>query len=464
MKILLIVPDGVAIRNYIYSSFLKELHQSGVEVMIYHKISESALKEIKSIHSEISMIKEIPFYNESMFANILRESLVYARLLNHQKILKNDTIMAFWNKNQKKWKRKVLYRFAEFFGNILSFSYSSIIKFDSLYDSLIGRNKIIKQIDEDLKIFNPDLVLNLHQRSTISAPIIFSANKNKIKTATVIFSWDNVPKARLIARYDNYFVWSDLMKKELCLLYSEIKTEQVKVVGTPQFDFYFQKELYQSKTEFFNKYGLSLDKKTICFSANDESSPYESLYLDNVCEEVSKIDFENRPQILFRKSPVDVSNRFDKVLEKYKNLVFSITPDWRFESGQQKLFSTIYPSINDSKLLVNTVKHSDLVINLGSTMAHDFAVLNKPCLYLNYNPIANSTFNVNMVFKFQHFESMKDLEAVGWINNKSEIVQKISIAMKTPESIGKDRIEWMKRIVKYPLQDCSKNIVKELIS
>lgn len=464
MKILLIVPDGVALRNYIYSSFVGELQKNGVEVMIYHQTSKSALAEIESLHNGISIIKEIPFYSESIFANLLRESLAYARLLRNKKILKNDTILAFWNKNQKTIKRKILYRLAELLGTIISKTYTAILKGDIIYERIISNNIIIKSIDKDLKFFNPDLILNLHPRAIVSLPIVFSAKKAKIKTSTVIFSWDNIPKARLIGRYDSYLVWSDLMKKELCLLYEEIKEAQVKVVGTPQFDFYFQEELYQSKSVFLHSYGLNTSKKTICFSANDQSSPYDQMYLEDICEEISKMPSDQRPQILFRKSPVDTSNRFDMVLDKYNSLVFSINPDWRFESNHEKLFSTIYPAINDSKLLVNTVKHSDLVINLGSTMAHDFAVLNKPCLYLNYNPVENSIFDVTMVFKFQHFESMKGLEAVGWINNKKEIVSKVLEAINYPQNVGKDRIEWMKRIVKYPLQDCSKNIVKELIN
>lgn len=463
MKILLIVPDGVAIRNYLYSSFINELQKKNIEVMIYHRVSQSALTEIKSMHSQIGMIKEIPFYTENWIANILRESLVYARLLRNKKILKNQSIMAFWNKDQKKWKRKVLYRLAEFCGKIMSVSYPLILKFDAIYTIIIGRNRITKLIQKDLKTFNPDIVLNLHQRSTISAPIAQTAQKNGIKTATVIFSWDNVPKARLIARYDIYLVWSDLMKTELGLLYQEIRADQIKVVGTPQFDFYFQEELYESKNDFFNKYGLNVNKKTICFSANDESSPYESLYLEDICNEICKLADELQPQIIFRRSPVDISNRFDKVLVKYKSILFPINPDWRFEKGQQKLFSTIYPSINDSKLLINTVKHSDVVINLGSTMAHDFAVLNKPCLYLNYNPVQNSTFKVSQIFNFQHFDSMKGLDAVGWISAKDQIGAKIFEALIAPENIGKDKTNWMKKIVKHPLQDCSKNIVNELI-
>jgi hypothetical protein len=103
-----------------------------------------------------------------------------------------------------------------------------------------------------------------------------------------------------------------------------------------------------------------------------------------------------------------------------------------------------------------------VVINLGSTMAHDFAVLNKPCLYLNYNPVPNSTLKVEDVYKFQHFRSMKNLDAVGWIDSKEELGTMVLKAINTPELVGKDRIEWMKTIVKYPLEANSKNLANAL--
>lgn len=459
-RIALIVPDGVAVRNYLYSSFIKELQAKGVEVILYHQISNAAIEEVKKVQPTLTEIKAIPHFIEKPKARLLRESLAYARLKFNTKILKNPTVMDFWNRNQKSLKQKMLYRLAEVLGTVFSCNYNLILKMEALYDAEISKDPIFDKIAKDIEQLNPDYILNLHQRAPISAPIIAVAKKKKIRTATVIFSWDNVPKARLISRYDNYLVWSELMGSQLTLLYPEIKKDQIRVVGSPQFEFYFRDEFLVSKESFFRKYGLDVNKKTVCFSANDATSPYEPNYLEDVCEEVLKMDPLMRPQILFRKCPVDKTNRFDSILEKYKNIVSSIDPDWRFETNKAGSFASIYPSCNDIPLLTNTVKYSDVVINLGSTMAHDFAVYNKPCLYLNYDPVENSTCKVAMCYGFQHFKSMEGLNAVGWINSKSQISDQISIAINTPDNIGPDKKKWMERIVKHPLEKNSALIVE----
>jgi len=462
MRVLLIVPDGVAVRNYLYSSFIAELEKQGSKVMLYHQISEKAIEEVKFVQPNIVLIKQIPAFIESPKARLWRESNVYARLLRNKKILSNNTIMAFWNNKVKGWKKRVLLEISEILGSAISSSYKAILKFDKLHEKEIARSKIISKIEKDFDVFNPDFVLNLHQRAPISAPVIVVAKKRKIKTATVIFSWDNVPKARLISRYDRYFVWSELMKSELCLLYPEIKNDNVEVVGTPQFEFYFQDKLLRAKEDFFKEYGLNPNKKTICFSANDSSSPYEQNYLEDLGSELSKIDGDIRPQVLFRRCPVDKSDRFDEVLKKYKSFIFPIDPDWRLGSNHSNSFSITYPSYNDLQLLVNTIRHCDAVINFGSTMAHDFAVFQKPCLYLNYDPINNSVYKVEDVYKFQHFKSLDELDAVGWINHKNEIIEKVKQVIENPNQVGKDKKVWMKKIVKYPLQDCSENLAKTI--
>jgi hypothetical protein len=174
------------------------------------------------------------------------------------------------------------------------------------------------------------------------------------------------------------------------------------------------------------------------------------------------IEEPNRPQILFRKCPVDVSNRFDVVLNKYHHLVISINPEWRIASDLENSFTEIYPSFSDISLLVNTVLHSDVVVNLGSTMAHDFAVYNKPCLYLNYDPVNPSTFKVKDVYGFQHFKSMAEIVPVGWINNRLDFKDKIQQALDDSETTGPDRLQWMQKIVKHPLQNNSQNLAQEI--
>jgi hypothetical protein len=462
MKIILIIPDGVVVRNYLYSNFINNLTQKGFEIYVFHQIPDAAVSEIKLVTQSIKEFNFIPYFTESSTARILREVIVFSRLLINKKKLNNESILFFWNKNQSGFKRNFLLKFSEFLGFFVSTSYKTILFLEKKYDSLMLKNAVVPKLAKEIDRIKPDLVLNLHQRSMTSAPIVNYANQQGIKTATVIYSWDNVPKARLISSYNHYFVWSKLMQDELILLYPEIKNNQIQIVGTPQFEFYFDKKLHLSKEVFFKNYNLDVTKKTICFSSNDTSSPYDPNYFEDICEEVLKIEEQNRPQIIFRINPFDKSGRFKNVLSKFKKNITEIQPDWRTENPDDGHFINIFPSFNDISLLVNTVLHSDVVINLGSTMAHDFAVLNKPCLYLNYNPVPNSTLKVEDVYEFQHFRSMKNLDAVGWINSKDELGVLILKALNTPELVGKDRIEWMKTIVKYPLEANSNNLANAL--
>jgi len=464
MKVLLIVPDGVAVRNYLYSSFIPELEKLGAEVILYHQISDKAIEEVKLIQKKVKLIRQIPFFIESPRARLLRESTVYARLLLNKRLMQNATIMDFWNNKSGGYKKKVLFLISELIGALASRSYKAILKLESLYEKDILKHKIINKVEKDLKDLKPDFVLNLHQRAPVSSPIISMASKLKIKTGTVIFSWDNVPKARLISRYDKYFVWSKLMKEELELLYPEIDKNNIEIVGTPQFEFYFQHNLIKEKEVFYAEHGLDPNRRTICFSANDSTSPYEANYLEDLASEVGKINEKERPQILFRKCPVDKSDRFDKILEKYSEYIVSVQPDWKLGSKDSTSFTTIYPSYNDMQLLVNTVKHSDGVINFGSTMAHDFAAYDKPCLYINYDPIYNSIYKVSKVYDFQHFKSFLGMDATGWINKKSEFVPKIMQLLEDPAQVGKDKREWMEKIVQYPLQENSKNLAEKIYS
>jgi len=460
MKITLIVPDGVGIRNYLYSSFIDELISNDIDVIIYHNFNDEVVKEIKKNQSTF-LFKKIPSIKEGFIERILRESLAYARLLRFKNILKNETILSFWNNNRKGVKQKILYSFIKVLGKLISLSSFTVAFFDKLHLFFVSCNSVNKKIKKDLVEFDCDLLLNLHQRAPLTTSIILTAKQLKIKTATFIFSWDNVPKARLISRYDNYFVWSKIMKDQLSLLYPEINEKQIDIVGSPQFEFYDNTKFHVKKEVFFKAYNLDLKKKTICYSANDKSLPYDPDYLDDICFELMKLPEKERPQIIFRQCPVDLSDRFDYLFKKYNGILKPVNPLWE-NSSNSGGFSTIFPKYDDIGLLVNTVLHSDLAINVGSTIAHDFSALNKPTIYLNYNTVDKPLLSVETIYKFEHFKSMNNLDAVMWINNTNEIRRKIIYALNNPNKIATDRLKWFENILAFK-NDSNKIISKKIL-
>ena len=277
-----------------------------------------------------------------------------------------------------------------------------------------------------LKKLQPNIVFCSHQRALNAATIFAAASDLGIKTATVIYSWDNLPKARMALKADNYFVWSEYMKQELNLYYPEIDLSTINITGTPQFEFYKDAGNIINKEVFYQQYGLDPNKKIICYSGDDtKTSPDDPKYLKDIAEEITKANLQHEYQILLRRCPVDFSGRFDEVVNQYKDLIKKAPPLWYFSTSKE--WSSVYPSFDDVKLLVSTAFYSDVVVNVGSTMAFDFGMFNKPCVFINYDQ-QNKTvkdWSVNTIYNYQHFRSMPNTDAVIWLNNKEEIVDKI---------------------------------------
>ncbi|MBW2937705.1 hypothetical protein KXJ69_06275 [Aureisphaera sp. CAU 1614] len=457
--ILFVIPDGVGIRNYLYSSIITHI-KSTAQIHFWTTLPETAVKEVEKLHSVDIGYTHFTLPKESLRTRLFREASTYARLLHNSKILKNNTIIENWNKVSSSLKLKVLYFISEVIGKQASKKYKNILRLEEKSKKYWDKN-LVNYYKSQLKLLKPTTIFITHQRVAFLNAICIAAKELGIKVICTIYSWDNTPKASLAIKTDKYLVWSYYMKRELSALYPEIPEDSIVVTGTPQFEFYLESQRQISRADFAQKYQLNEHQKWICFSGDDEkTSPFDPKYLEDVAEAVNAIPEKDRPQIIFRRCPVDVTDRYNYVFQKYSNIITPISPVWNTDA---KSWGAVYPKMEDINLLVNIAFHCEFVINVGSTMAHDFAVYNKPCFYINYNQNSTSIWSVEKIYNFQHFRSMGQLDAVGWFNSKAEIKEKILLAISNPEKIAKDKQAWMRLIVNHPLDDNAKLITKELL-
>lgn len=453
-RIALLFPDGVGIRNYLYSHVFKD---SDEELVLMHSFDSKTALEIKSL-TEIQDMISLPEYKESLAEKVLRELICLSRLRYNSKLTTNSTILKNWNRNHKSISKKVVYRIIELLALFVK-KYQSILYLEKVYQKEIRKNEFYRQAKVLLEKVQPDKLFCSHQRGIQCAPFFAAATDLNILTTTVIFSWDNLPKARMALRADYYCVWSDYMKEEMKMFYPEISPENIIVTGTPQFEFYQDATNIIPKEVFYEKYGLDTTKKIICFSGDDAlTSPDDPKYLNDLAEELVSHKLDKDFQILLRRCPVDLSNRFASVLEKFPQLIKEAPPIWNFKDKEN--WTTIYALPEDVKLLVSTVYYSDVVLNVGSTMAFDFAMLEKPCIFINYDQEIKNVpdWSVKTVYKYQHFKSMQGLDPVGWVNKRTEIVEKVTKAVKYPNEVGKDRLLWMNKIIKVAANEESKQV------
>lgn len=455
-KIFILLPDGIGLRNFAFSNF----YQLGIDLDFDIHYWNNTPFDLTTLG-----FKEIKIKNAK--SNPLADSYKNAR--KHIEL----------NLNSRKENDKVYdtYRFPFSYKKIKSAIKSLVAQFlIATHSSEKGLNKIrekIKELERDtiyyqdcletLKAAKPDLVFCTNQRPVLAIAPLLAAQELGIPTATFIFSWDNLPKATMVVETDFYFVWSQHMKNELLHYYPYIKPEQIFITGTPQFESHFDKQKFVNREVFFDQYKLDVKKKYICYSGDDFTTcPDDPQYLSDTADAIREMNTEgNSIGIIFRRCPVDFSNRYDFVLEKNKDIITPIAPLWK-KVGEE--WNTILPTKEDLELQINTIEHTEMVVNLGSSMVFDYAAHQKPCAFINYdvpNKI-DQNWSVSKIYKYVHFRSMPNKNAVLWLNTSDEIKDKIKLGLEQPKETIDNAQKWFEIINQHPPENVSVQIWKAI--
>jgi hypothetical protein len=420
-KIFVFFPDGVGLRNFAFTQFKELGEQKGHQIVYWN--------------NTVFSLKEELGYDEVKIKNhrIHPLTAIYCRIRKHIEL----------NVSQKKFNDNVYptYKFPFIYNGIKNILMTVYIKlligFNSSEKGIVRIRKRINSLERStdkyqyckaqLQEHQPNLVFCTTQRATQSISALLAAQDLGIPTVAFVYSWDNVPKAMQVVETDYYFVWSDLMKHEVLKYYPFIKESQVIVTGTPQFEPHYDSLLLHEREVFFAQNNLDTAKKYICYSGDDETtSPLDQFYLEDLAHAVRSLNTKGENLgIIYRKCPVDVSNRYDAVLEANKDIIVVLDPIWK-PMGKQ--WNEILPTKEDLAMLHNVCAHSELVTNVCSSTVFDFVAHNKPCIYFNYEQpqLKKGVRDIGQNYNYVHFRSMPSQEAVVFCTDKKELEHLVS--------------------------------------
>ena len=445
-KIYILLPDGIGLRNFIYTDFLKYGNAVVWTPLDY-------------LDGSIAQ-KRLPKYTATKSTDILKSALIKSNILFNYERTGNPAFLNYiFPPNSKNLKIKTKQLLIDLIAKTHTRP-KSIGKLRHHYMKSLRKSSYYKECQQQLKEAMPSFVFCTNQRMVNAAAPILAARDLGIPTGTFIFSWDNLPKGNISVPAEHLFVWSEHMKQEALEYFPFYKAENIHVVGTPQFIPYTDKSLYETRETFCKKYGLDPMAKIICFSGDDiTTSPHDPIYLEDTAKAVRRLNVQgNTPyQILFRRCPVDTSGRYDDVIEKYSDVIRSVPPLWKQPENSAQ-WNAIIPTPEDVKLLLNTVLHCETAINVGSTIAHDFACMEKTSCYFNYNPVKNSTWDIHKIYTYIHFQSMNGLDPVYWANSPDKIADTLQAAMDDSSNKLKDAKQWLRKIVLHPLNNANQRI------
>lgn len=455
-KVLVLLPDGVSLRNFAYTSFYKKGLEKGHEILFWN---HTPFDLQKLGLNQVVFKKEKPHW----LTDILKTACIRIELNLFSK-RDNDPVYQSYKFPLSKGSLKATLKST--LVRWFCFKYGSESGLIAIRKRMISQERktpYYRSCKEMLEKEQPDLLFCASQRSVIAISPLTAAQDLKIPTVSYIFSWDNVPKATTVVTADYYVTWSDHMRNELLHYQRYIKPEQILVTGTPQFEPHYKKEGVLSKEAFYKEHNLEISKKYICFSGDDiTTSPKDELYLRDVAMAVRTLHEKGTPLgIIFRRCPVDFSARYDAIIHEFKDVIVVLPPLWdKIGDG----WNTILPTREDLDLQVNLIAHTELVVNLASSMVFDYATASKPCAYMNYNYL-NEKEEVEKgvyLYDFVHFRSMPSPEAVIWLNHPEEIVNALQLMLKgVPKTIQAAQ-DWFEVINKQPATHASERLWERL--
>ncbi|MEQ6123915.1 hypothetical protein AAON49_06935 [Pseudotenacibaculum sp. MALMAid0570] len=454
-KVLLLIQSGYSARNFILSGFL---NQPDLDFVFW-----SDQDYIEQYGIENQFVK-LPKFEYNSKINFLLKVKNRAELFFNVKRTGNKNYLSYLvgiYKNQSlrsKLRNNLIKMIANFYANA-----KGIENLDKPLYKRIRKTSYYKNCKDQLIKENPSVVYCTHQRASNALAPMLAARDLGIKTICFIHSWDNIPKGVQLVKADKYFVWSSYMKDEMIEHYPFINENDIKVTGTPQFTYYFNDEYRLERSVFFNQFDLDTQKKYILFSGNDKTtSPNDPVYLSDLCKSIKELNKEEDIyRVLFRPNPIDRNEGFNTVLDEFSDVLTEIKPDWF--GTDVFLWNKGGPSKKDVSLLINTIIHSDLIVNMGSTMALDAAILGKPSCYINYDVESTFDWSVNRTYKFIHFKMIKDIDPVFWINNREARLEVLKEALTNTEDKKEGREKWMARATQLPIEETINRMWKYLV-
>lgn len=453
-----VITDGVGFRNFILSDFIYEAKANFNEVIIFSCLP-------KKVYDNFDLdckIIELEVFEESFYTWFFRKAKEVTHLQLHAKgnfgIADNLKITQSKAKNPRGYATRFIHQYSK-----LVHSENWILKYNKWQQKTFRSNAITKQYGQILKENNISVLFFTHQRPPFIAPLIYAAEKLKIKTSAFIFSWDNLAsKGRMAGNFDFYFVWSNLMKQELLTFYRSVKENQIAVVGTPQFEPYVLNKYGYDKAGFQNKFKLNPDKPTIFFTCNDASSENDPIYLEILAEFIAQKKLVKEVNLIVRTSPAEEPTRFEKHIKKYPFIIWNF-PDWNISrEGHQEAWTQRVPSVTDLNDLKSLLQYCDLSINVLSTITLDAFLYDKPVINPVFGNETNGWFDDQKFLKYEHLSKLVDSNSTDIVKNEEEYLEGINKILNNVDVKKAERAKFIELQIGGSLQDTSKRIAEIL--
>lgn len=275
--------------------------------------------------------------------------------------------------------------------------------------------------------YKPDAVFGAGMIAEEDITMVKYAQRQGIPAVGMMRSWDNfTSKGFLRVHPDVLLVQNKSMIREAVDLNS-FPRNRIKVVGFPRWDHYLDPAWHMSKEEFAAKFNLDPYKRWIVYFGGGLqlglfNLPETGDHVSMINRAIQRGEIRNACTII-RPHPSYTQYLSE---EAKKSPVLSFGKGWDF-------------MFDELKLLLNLVRLSDVTLNLGSTMALEAAIFDKPSILVSFTGFADdaklpwhrrpSVALDNTL----HYKIVEKTGGVWRVYNERELVGAVKTYLEKPE-------------------------------
>lgn len=324
----------------------------------------------------------------------------------------------------------------EFFFTNLFAQRNWAIKFFRYFD--LKYNKI-DFFEVYIRKYNPDVVFAPNVFGVEDIFLLKSSHLHNIKSVGMVLSWDNNTTKHLMRHVpQTLLVQNEIIKNESITIHN-IPENIITVVGIAHYDYYKSYKISPRK-DFLNKIGVDASKRYIIFSPAGE----KFVSFDwQICEILKTAFSQNLIPgdvvVVVRMHPTNPMDLNSFVPDEH----FIIErPGIAFEGVRSKSRELDKAGLEH---LINLLAHSELVINIVSSVVIDAAVFDKPIITIGFNGYEKKVPFMRSVDRHLSDENMETLLKTGGtriVKNSVDLIDAINFYLinKDHNHEGRERI------------------------
>jgi hypothetical protein len=311
----------------------------------------------------------------------------------------------------------------------------------------IARGTNVEDFEAFLDQRRIDAVLSLTPYHDQDALAMWSARRSGRATVTSIISFDNpTTRERLVVRSPTTAVWNRHNRDQLVRTYPDLDPASIVITGAPQFDLHRRPELLVDRDEWCRRLGLPSDRPVILYGAGPSLMlPGEARLVAMIDDAIESGAVPGRPFLLVRRHPADPAGSWSDVSGRLRH--GAVVDPW--VEGPDSFRS--WPSAADIELQMSTLCHTEVHLNVCSSMSLDGAMFDRPQIGPTFLPGATRAElrRFRGFYRQEHWLPIAHSGGVAQVGTTDELLRELSAALSGPGERAEGRRRMIDEVLAY---------------